>query len=41
MTRLLENGRRLSGVIIGEHEHKVGQFVDDTAAILTGYQPTL
>ena len=38
LSRMLENDERLRGVIIGEHEHKVGQFVDDTAAMLEGYQ---
>ena len=30
--------RELKGVKIGEHEHKVGQFADDTAAVLEGYE---
>ena len=38
LTRMLENDERLRGVTIGEHEHKVGQFADDTAAMLEGYQ---
>ena len=38
LTRMLENDERLKGVTIGEHEHKVGQFADDTAAMLEGYQ---
>ena len=33
-----ENDKRLKGVTIREHEHKVGQFADDTAAMLEGYQ---
>ena len=33
---MLENDERLRGVTIGEH--KVGQFADDTAAMLEGYQ---
>ena len=38
LTRMIENDERLRGVTIGEHEHKVGQFADDTAAMLEGYQ---
>ena len=38
LTRMLENDERLKGVTIGEHEHTVGQFADDTAAMLEGYQ---
>ena len=38
LTRMLENDERLRGVTIGEHEHKVGPFADDTAAMLEGYQ---
>ena len=40
LTRMLENenDKRLKGVTIREHEHKVGQFADDTAAMLEGYQ---
>ena len=35
LTSLLENDKILSGVTMGaEHEHKVGQFADDTAAML-------
>merc|ERR1712046_298257 len=36
LTRMLANDERLRAVIIGEHEHKVGQFADDTAAMLEG-----
>ena len=33
------NDKILSGVTMGaEHEHKVGQFADDTAAMLERYQ---
>ena len=38
LTRLVLEERELKGVKIGEHEHKVGQFADDTAAMLEGYE---
>ena len=38
LTRLVLKERELKGVKIGEHEHKVGQFADDTAAMLEGYE---
>ena len=38
LTRLVLEERELKGVKIGEHEHKVGQFADDTAAMLKGYE---
>ena len=38
LTRLVLKERELKGVNIGEHEHKVGQFADDTAAMLEGYE---
>ena len=34
---MLENDERLRGVTIGEHK-VLGQFADDTAAMLEGYQ---
>ena len=38
LTRMLENDEILRGVTIEEHEHKVGQFAEDTAAMLDEYQ---
>ena len=38
LTRLALKEQELKGVKIGEHEHKVGQFADDTAAMLEGYE---
>ena len=38
LTRLVLKEKELKGVTIGDHEHRVGQFADDTAAILEGYE---
>ena len=39
LTRLeLKDKAELEGVTIRNHEHKVGQSADDTAAMLEGYE---
>ena len=38
LTRLVLKEKELKGVTIGDHERKVGQFADDTAAMLEGYE---